>query len=171
MIQCRRQTLVAALHNESGLRQRTDGGLDVASAVANARGKLVGRDVHAGMPVEIPQQVRGTSRVGPESNELLKESSLHAAPRISVPSRGVRGSAPVSRLSNLTEIRTQRTVARTRARPSGRARMHPVGTAHAMATEFPGDPVPPLTSTGLNDHANSYARSAANASRSRFSLM
>jgi hypothetical protein len=26
---------------------------------------------------------------------------------------------------------------------------------HAMATEFPGEPVPPFNSSGLNDHANS----------------
>src|SRR5437764_145171 len=41
----------------------------------------------------------------------------------------------------------------------------------AIATEFPGEPVAPLSGSGLKDHANSYALSAASASRSRFSLM
>jgi 5-methyltetrahydropteroyltriglutamate--homocysteine methyltransferase len=59
------------------------------------------------MPVEIPQQVRGTSRVGPESNELLKESSLHAAPRISVPvPRRPRERSGSLASVNITEIRT-----------------------------------------------------------------
>src|SRR5436309_538978 len=41
----------------------------------------------------------------------------------------------------------------------------------AIATEFPGEPVAPLSGSGLKDHANSYALSAASTSRSRFSLM
>src|SRR2546428_367430 len=41
----------------------------------------------------------------------------------------------------------------------------------AIATEFPGEPVAPLSGSGLKDHANSYALSAASASRSRFPLM
>src|SRR5262249_56421419 len=52
------------------------------------------------------------------------------------------------------------------ARGAGRGK-----TRYAIATELPGAPVAPLMGTGLNDHANSYALSAASSSRLRFSLM
>ncbi len=44
-------------------------------------------------------------------------------------------------------------------------------TNYRMAMGLPGDPVAPLSGTGVNTNANSYTASAASVDKSRFSML